>query len=136
MCIRDSIKTDIVKKENDSVYFMKGARITTAKDLDDPEYYFFARKAKLVPGKKVVVGLTNMYIANVPTPIALPFAFFPITEKSRSGIIPPSFGQNNTRGYALQNGGYYFALSDKYDLTVLGDYFTNGSYEMCIRDRN
>ncbi|WP_460577178.1 putative LPS assembly protein LptD [Flavobacterium koreense] len=125
-----NIKTDIVKKENDSVYFMKGARITTAKDLDDPEYYFFARKAKLVPGKKVVVGLTNMYIANVPTPIALPFAFFPITEKSRSGIIPPSFGQNNTRGYALQNGGYYFALSDKYDLTVLGDYFTNGSYAL------
>lgn len=125
-----NIRTDVVKKENDSVYFMKGARITTAKDLDDPEYYFFARKAKLVPGKKVVVGLTNMYIANVPTPIALPFAFFPITEKSRSGIIPPSFGQNNTRGYALQNGGYYFALSDKYDLTVLGDYFTNGSYAL------
>jgi lipopolysaccharide assembly outer membrane protein LptD (OstA) len=125
-----NIKTEIVKKENDSVYFMKGARITTAKDLDDPEYYFLARKAKLVPGKKVVVGFTNLYIADVPTPIALPFAFFPITEKSHSGIIPPSFGQNNQRGYALQNGGYYFALSDNYDLSVLGDYFTNGSYAL------
>lgn len=125
-----NIKTEIVKKENDSVYFMKGARITTAKDLDDPEYYFLARKAKLVPGKKVVVGFTNLYIADVPTPIALPFAFFPITEKSHSGVIPPSFGQNNQRGYALQNGGYYFALSDHYDLAVLGDYYTNGSYAM------
>ncbi len=125
-----NIKTEIVKKENDSVYFMKGARITTAKDLDDPEYYFLARKAKLVPGKKVVVGFTNLYIADVPTPIALPFAFFPITVKSHSGIIPPSFGQNNQRGYALQNGGYYFALSDNYDLAVLGDYYTNGSYAM------
>ncbi|WP_395067206.1 putative LPS assembly protein LptD [Flavobacterium sp.] len=125
-----NIKTEVVKKENDSVYFMKGARITTAKDLDDPEYYFLARRAKLVPGKKVVVGLTNLYIADVPTPIALPFAFFPITVKSHSGIIPPSFGQNNDRGYALQNGGYYFALSEKYDLAVLGDYYTNGSYAM------
>lgn len=125
-----NIKTEVVKKENDSVYFMKGARITTAKDLDDPEYYFLARRAKLVPGKKVVVGFTNMYIADVPTPIALPFAFFPITEKSHSGVIPPSFGQNNQRGYALQNGGYYFALSEKYDLAVLGDYYTNGSYAL------
>lgn len=123
-----NIKAAISKKENDSVYFMKGARLTTAKDIEDPEYYFYVRKMKFVPGKKVVIGTTNMYIANVPTPIALPFAFFPITEKSRSGIIPPTFGQNNTRGYALQNGGYYFALSDKYDLEILGDYYTNGSY--------
>lgn len=125
-----NIKAEISKKENDSVYFMKGVRITTAKDLDDPEYYFLARKAKLVPGKKVVVGFTNMYIAEVPTPIALPFAFFPITTTKRSGIILPSYGQNNQRGYALQNGGYYFALSDNYDLALLGDYFTNGSYSL------
>ncbi|RAR75400.1 putative LPS assembly protein LptD [Flavobacterium aciduliphilum] len=123
-----NIKAHLSKKENDSVYFMKGARLTTAKDIEDPEYFFYVRKMKFVPGKKVVIGTTNMYIENVPTPIALPFAFFPITEKSHSGIIPPSYGQNNTRGYALQNGGYYFALSDKYDLEVLGDYYTNGSY--------
>jgi lipopolysaccharide assembly outer membrane protein LptD (OstA) len=123
-----NIKARISKKENDSVYFMKGARLTTAKDIDDPEYYFLVNKMKFVPGKKVVIGTTNLWIENVPTPIALPFAFFPITEKSHSGIIPPSFGQNNTRGYALQNGGYYFALSDKYDLEVTGDYYTNGSY--------
>lgn len=125
-----NVKAEISKKENDSVYFMKGVKITTAKDLDDPEYYFLARKAKLVPGKKVVVGFTNMYIADVPTPVALPFAFFPITTTKRSGIIPPTYGQNNLRGYALQNGGYYFALSDNYDLAVLGDYFTNGSYSL------
>lgn len=123
-----NIKAAISKKENDSVYFMKGARLTTAKDIEDPEYYFYVRKMKFVPGKKAVIGTTNMYIANVPTPIALPFAFFPMTEKSHSGIIPPSFGQNNSRGYALQNGGYYFALSDKYDLAIMGDYYTNGSY--------
>ena len=122
------VKAEITKKENDSVYFMKGARFTTAKDIDDPEYYFQTNKVKLVPGKKVVVGFTNMVIADVPTPLALPFAFFPMTEKSRSGLIIPSYNDSNTRGFSLQNGGYYFALSDHYDLAVLGDYYTNGSY--------
>ncbi|MBC7523399.1 MAG: LPS-assembly protein LptD [Flavobacterium sp.] len=125
-----NIKSDITKKENDSVYFMKNARFTTAKDLDDPEYYFITDKAKFVPGKKIVVGLTNLVIAGVPTPVALPFAFFPITTKSHSGILLPTYGQSAQRGYSLQNGGYYFALSDNYDLAVLGDYYTNGSYAM------
>lgn len=122
------VKAEITKKENDSVYFMKTARFTTSKNIDDPEYYFVTDKAKFVPGKKVVVGVTNLAIYGVPTPIALPFAFFPMSEKSRSGIIIPSYGQSNQRGYSLQNGGYYFALSDNYDLAVLGDYYTNGSY--------
>ncbi|MDX6182668.1 putative LPS assembly protein LptD [Flavobacterium sp. Fl-77] len=125
------IKAEVTKKENDSVYFLKRARFTTAKDIDDPEYYFLTRKVKFVPGKKIVTGLTNMVIADVPTPIALPFAFFPMSEeKSISGIIIPSYNDSNTRGFSLQNGGYYFALSDNYDLTVLGDYYTNGSYAM------
>jgi lipopolysaccharide assembly outer membrane protein LptD (OstA) len=118
------------KKENDSVYFMQKVKFTTAADIDDPEYYFLAQKAKFVPKKKVVVGLTNMYIADVPTPIGLPFAFFPMTETSQSGVILPTFNDTRRQGYSLQNGGYYFALSDNYDLTFLGDYYTNGSYAM------
>ncbi|MDN3672686.1 putative LPS assembly protein LptD [Flavobacterium branchiarum] len=125
------IKASITKKENDSVYFLKGARFTTAKDVDNPEYYFQTSKVKFIPGKKVITGLTNMVIADVPTPIALPFAYFPMSsEKSISGLILPSYNDSNTRGFSLQNGGYYFALSDNYDLTVLGDYYTNGSYAM------
>ncbi|WP_035631420.1 putative LPS assembly protein LptD [Flavobacterium sp. CF136] len=125
------IKAPITKKENDSVYFLKGARFTTSTDVDNPEYYFRASKVKFVPGKKVITGLTNMVIADVPTPIALPFAYFPMSqEKSVSGIIIPSYNDSNTRGFSLQNMGYYFALTDNYDLTVLGDYYTNGSYAM------
>ena len=122
------IKAEISKKENDSVYFMKNARMTTSKNIDDPEYYFLIRKVKFVPKKKVVAGLTNMVIMDVPTPIGLPFAYFPMTDKSLSGFIMPTPGQNNRQGYFLQNGGYYFALSDYYDLAILGDYYTNGSY--------
>ncbi|MGR3791056.1 putative LPS assembly protein LptD [Flavobacterium sp. TN-1] len=122
------IKGEITKKENDSVFFIKNARFTTSKNLDNPEYYFLARKIKFVPKKKIVAGLTNMVIADVPTPIGVPYAFFPMTEQATSGIIMPTFGQNNTQGYSLQNGGYYFAISNNLDLALLGDYFTNGSY--------
>ena len=73
-----------------------------------------------------------MFIADVPTPIGLPFGFFPLTNKRTSGVIFPSFGQQNDRGYFLQNGGYYFALNDYVDLAVLGDYYTNGSYGLNI----
>ncbi|MDA0316312.1 MAG: putative LPS assembly protein LptD [Bacteroidetes bacterium] len=122
------IISKLTKKENDSVYFVKRAKFTTSENEENPEYYFLLRKAKVVPGKKVVTGLTNMFIADVPTPIGLPFAFFPLSKKRTSGVIFPSFGEQNDRGYFLQNGGYYFALSDYLDLATLGDYYTNGSY--------
>ncbi|GIZ07640.1 organic solvent tolerance protein OstA [Flavobacterium sp. UMI-01] len=125
------VKARITKKENDSVYFLKGARFTTSTNVDKPEYYFQTSKVKFIPGKKVITGMTHMVIADVPTPIALPFAYFPMSkETSVSGVILPSYNDSNTRGFSLQNGGYYFALSDHYDLTVIGDYYTNGSYGM------
>jgi lipopolysaccharide assembly outer membrane protein LptD (OstA) len=126
-----NVKASITKKENDSVYFLKGARFTTSTNKENPEYYFQTSKVKFIPGKKVITGLTHLVIADVPTPIALPFAFFPMSkETSVSGLILPSYNDSNTRGFSLQNGGYYFALSDHYDLTVLADYYTNGSYGM------
>ncbi len=126
-----NVIAELSKRQNDSVYFMKRARFTTAADLDDPEYHFLTRKAKLVPGKKLVAGFTNMYIVNVPTPLALPFAFFPMSKDTRvSGIIMPTYADNNDRGFSLQNGGYYFALNKKYDLAILGDYYTNGGYAL------
>jgi lipopolysaccharide assembly outer membrane protein LptD (OstA) len=121
------------KKENDSVYFINRGKFTTSADPENPEYYFLMRKAKIVPGKKVVTGLTNMFIADVPTPIGLPFAYFPLTSKQTSGIIFPSFGEDNNRGYNIQNGGYYFAISDYADLAITGDYYTNGSYGLRLQ---
>lgn len=126
-----NLKAERSKRVNDSVVFMSNVKITTAEDLDNPEYYFYARKVKFVPGKKLVAGLTNMYIADVPTPIGLPFAFFPMEKKrSVSGFIIPSFNDSNVRGYNLQDFGYYFALSDYFNLALTGDYFTNGSFAL------
>ncbi len=123
-----NILSDKTKKENDSVYYMDRAKFTTSADIENPEYYFLLRKAKVIPGKKIITGPTNMYIADVPTPIGLPFAYFPISNKRSSGIIFPSFGEQNSRGYFVQNGGYYLPINDNLDLTLLGDYYTNGSY--------
>ncbi|MCG9972317.1 putative LPS assembly protein LptD [Christiangramia crocea] len=124
-----NVKGMVTKRENDSVYFMKNVRFTTSEDVDNPEYFFYARRIKFVPDKKIVSGLVNMYIADVPTPLGLPFGYFPLTEEETSGFIIPSFGDSQY-GYNLQNGGYYFAISDYADLLAVGSYYTNGTYNM------
>ena len=124
----NNIKGEIIKKENDSTYFMRNAIITTAEDLDDPDYYIKVRKAKFVPKKKIIAGFSNMYIVDIPTPLAIPFAYYPMVSGRTSGLIFPTFGEVNNRGYFLQNIGYYFVISDNFDLSLTGDYYTNGSY--------
>lgn len=130
-----TILSELTKKINDSVYNVRKARFTTSKNEEDPEYYIEMTKAKIQPGQKVVAGKSQMFIYDVPTPIILPFAFFPLSKKQTSGVIFPSFGEQNDRGYFIQNGGYYFAISDYIDLAVLGDYYTNGSYGLRIENR-
>ncbi len=126
------IKNEISKRENDSVIYMSNVKFTTSENIEDPEYYFYARRIKFVPKKKIVTGLVNMFIADVPTPLGLPFGYFPLTEDRTSGFIIPNPGEERNRGYFLQNGGYYFAISDYVDLTLLGDYYTNGSYTFAV----
>ena len=122
------VLAEITKKENDSVYFLQSAKLTTSKDTVDPDYYIKVHKAKFVPGKKIIAGFSNFYLVDVPTPIALPFAYFPLTTGRTGGLIFPTFTQDPNRGFAIQNGGYYFPISDNLDLSILGDFFTNGSY--------
>lgn len=122
------VYAEITKKENDSVYFLSEGKLTTSKDTIDPDYYIRIRKAKFVPKKKVIAGFSNLYIVDVPTPIALPFAYFPLTVGRTAGIMMPTFGNDPNRGYFLQNGGYYLPVNDYVDLTMTGDLYTNGSY--------
>ena len=127
-----NVFSQFTKKENDSVFYLKDAKVTTAGDLETADYYFKTRRAKLVPGGKIITGLTNMWISNVPTPIALPFSYFPSNQELTSGFLFPSISENNNRGYAVQNGGYYFNLSEYFNLALTGDYFTNGSYGLRV----
>ncbi|GLB50207.1 putative LPS assembly protein LptD [Neptunitalea lumnitzerae] len=123
-----NVRTEIVKKENDTLYYIYNTKLTTSSHPDDdPEYYIKIDKGVLVPGVKVIAGVSQMFFYDVPTPIVAPFAFFPMTSERKSGLIFPTFGEGS-RGYFIQNGGYYFAISDYVDLALQGDYYTNGSY--------
>jgi hypothetical protein len=116
------------KRVNDSTVYIRKIRFTTS-EKKNPDYYIATDKAKLVPGKKIIVGISNLVLADVPTPLFLPFAYFPMTETSVSGFLIPAFDTGSSdRGIGIQNGGYYFALSDYADLTVLGDAYSNGSW--------
>ncbi|WP_144800196.1 putative LPS assembly protein LptD [Maribacter sp. MAR_2009_72] len=122
------VYAEITKKENDSVYFLSEGKLTTSADTINPDYYIRIRKAKFVPKKKVIAGFSNLYIADVPTPIAMPFAYFPLTVGRSAGVLMPSFGNDPNTGYFLQDMGYYVPLGDYADVTLSGDFYTNGSY--------
>jgi lipopolysaccharide assembly outer membrane protein LptD (OstA) len=116
------------KRVNDSTIYVRKIRFTTS-EKEIPDYYIRTDKAKLVPGKKIIVGLSNLVLADVPTPLFLPFAYFPMSETSVSGFLIPAFDTGSSdRGIGFQNGGYYFAINDYFDLTVLGDVYSNGSW--------
>ena len=117
------------KRLNDSTIFIRKIRFTTS-DKEHPDYYINVNKAKFVPNKKIVAGVSNLVIADVPTPLFLPFAYFPMGQSRSSGFIIPSWSSNNSRGLFLQNGGYYFAINDYVDLELLGDVYSNGGWSL------
>jgi len=121
------IKGEVSKKHNDSVIFIKNIKLTTSQK-EDPDYYISIKKAKFIQDKKLVAGASQLVIADVPTPLVLPFAYVPLTKGRTSGFLMPTWGDNNQQGYFLQNGGYYFVLNDNFDLAILGDIYTNGSW--------
>ena len=132
-----NILSTLTKKQNDSVYYLKDGKVTTGGNLmgdetEEADYFFKIRKGKLVPGGNIVTGFTNLFVKNVPTPIGLPFAYFPSQQTKDSGFIIPNINESNERGYSLQNGGYYLPISEIFDLTLLADYYTNGSYGVNI----
>ncbi|CAI8337574.1 MAG: LPS-assembly protein LptD [Flavobacterium sp. SCGC AAA160-P02] len=116
------------KRVNDSTIYMRKIRFTTS-DKENPDYYIGVKKAKVVPNKKIVAGLSNLVIADVPTPVFLPFAYFPLGKNRSSGFIFPALQTSTSnRGIGFQNGGYYFAVNDYVDLELLADIYSNGSW--------
>ena len=98
-------------------------------DADTPHFYINLPKARVYPGKKIISGPGNLVLEGIPLPLAIPFGFFPIqTKKAASGLIIPRYGEERVRGFALTDGGYYFAIKDYIDLTVKGSLWANGSW--------
>ncbi len=116
------------KKIDENTFFIQDGKYTTCDNHDDPHFYLHVTKGKMRPGKDVVAGPSYMVLAGLPLPLALPFGYFPFSEKYSSGIIFPTFGDDYNRGYYLSNGGYYFAISDNMDLALTGEIYTLGSW--------
>lgn len=116
------------KKNKDGDFYLKDGKYTTCDDHECPHFYLQLTKAKMRPKKNIVTGPAYLVLAGVPLPLAIPFGFFPFTEKYSSGIIMPTFGDEMARGFYLRDGGYYFAINDYIDLALTGEIYTKGSW--------
>lgn len=116
------------KKNPDDSYFLKDGKYTTCDNHEHPHFYLQLTKAKMRPKKDVVAGPAYMVLGDVPLPLAIPFGYFPFSEKYSSGIIMPTFGDETARGFYLRDGGYYFAINDYIDLALTGEIYTKGSW--------
>ena len=119
--------SEISKRNAAGDMFLYHGRYTTC-DLPHPDFYFAMSRAKVRPGKDVVFGPTYLVVADVPLPFAIPYGFFPFTRSYSSGFIMPTYGDETSRGFYLRDGGYYFAISDKMDLKLIGEIYTKGSW--------
>jgi len=115
------------KRDSTGVMYLQGGKYTTC-DAEHPHFYLRLTKAKVRPGKNVVFGPAYLVVEDVPLPLAIPYGFFPFSKKYSSGFIMPTYGDETRRGFYLRDGGYYFAISDKMDLKVLGEIYTKGSW--------
>lgn len=121
------IHGDKIYKTPDDILYIKNGKYTTC-NLKHPHYFFSARKLKIIPEDKIITGPANLVIEDVPTPIAIPFGFFPNSNKQKSGLIIPTPGESAQYGFFLLHGGYYLALSDNFSTQLTGDYYTKGSW--------
>ena len=121
------LTSEISKRGADGEMFLKHGRYTTCDD-PHPDFYLALSRAKVRPGKDVVFGPAYLVVADVPLPLAVPYGFFPFTKSYSSGLIMPTYGDEMDKGFYLRDGGYYFAISDKMDLKLLGEIYTKGSW--------
>lgn len=120
---------DRVYKDSVNQLYAYDAKYTTC-NLEEPHFCISARRLKIIPDKVAISGPANLQLAGIPTPLALPFAVFPLTKGKRSGLIPPEFSSTQQFGFALNNLGWYFPINEHTDLTVKTDIYTNGSWRI------
>ena len=116
-----------VKKTDNDIFYLEKGDYTTC-DAEHPHFSIRANKIKLIPGEKIITGPAYLRIFNFPTPLFLPFGYFPNKKENSSGLIIPSYGESANLGFFLKEGGYYFTISDKIDLSLKGDIYSKGSW--------
>ncbi|NJO01855.1 MAG: LPS-assembly protein LptD [Bacteroidia bacterium] len=120
------------KRLSTGVMYAAEGKYTTC-NLKHPHWFIDANKIKLIPEKQVVTGPFNLVVSDVPTPLGFAFGIFPFTDKRRSGIVFPIYGESADRGFFLRNGGYYWFINDYMAAEFLGEIYTDGSWGLDTR---
>jgi len=122
------LHAEVAKKDSNETIYVKNVKFTTCTDPDHPHFYIQATRGKVVKDKVVVTGPAIFKIADIPTPIVVPFGYFPNDNGRTSGLILPQYGDINPYGFFLKGLGYYFAINNRMDLTIAGDIYTSLSF--------
>jgi len=128
------LHSELTKKEADNTINMIHGKYTTC-ELEHPHFYLELTKGKYIPDKAIIAGVSYMVLADIPLPLIIPFGYFPVTKKKTSGFIMPRVGEENSRGFFLSDGGYYFAGNEYMDLTLKGTMYSKGSWEANVASR-
>ena len=123
------VSASLSKRHANGEVHSKGGMLTTC-DRPYPHYHFKVSRMLVIPDNKIVVGPAYMKIGKVPTPLAVPFGFFPNKKGGSSGVLIPVWGNNESLGYFLLNGGYYLPLGEHVDLQITGDIYSRGSWAL------
>jgi hypothetical protein len=121
------LHASVIKKLDNNVSETGSGMFTTC-DLKHPHFAIKYSRAKVIPGDKIVTGPAYLSIEDVPLPLVLPFGLFPNKKGRSSGLKIPTWGEMNNLGFYLMDGGYYFGLSDRFDLLLIGDIYSRGSW--------
>lgn len=118
-----------IKKDSTNIIYMKDMKCIPCQEADS-RTSFKATKAKIIPNDKIVTGPMYLEIGGIPTPLGLPFGFFPNTKKQHNGILMPTFNNSATQGLNLRQGGFYWGINDMTDMIIRGDIYANGSWAL------
>ena len=121
------IKGNEVKKTGKNVMYIRNGYYTTC-NLEEPHFSLATSKLKIIPDDKIVTGPTVLKIMDIPTPLGLPFGFFPNKKGRSSGILIPTYGDSRRLGFFLRDGGFYWGINDNVDASLTGDIYTLGSW--------
>ena len=124
------IRADVQDTTAADVIYSKDA-IFTVCDHDEPHFGIRSSKQKVVANKLAIVGPSNLEIMNIPTPLWLPFGFFPFpSEKSTGLIFPKDYTTDARLGFGLNGVGWYFPINDQINLQLTSDIYTRGSFRL------
>lgn len=129
------LTSENAKKGGNNELYLEHGKYTTCDQHDHPHFYLALTRAKVHPKKNVIFGPAYLVVEDVSLPIFIPFGFFPFTSKYSSGFLMPTYGDETNRGFYLRDGGYYFALNDRFDLALRGEIFTKGSWGLNLQSK-